>query len=152
MIRVARQFFPLLSTLVLAVFLTIVVVGIHPPMAMGEGSSPMIGCMFSANETAMCPLSIRDHLAQWQSLFRAPVVEKNVLTFFALVLLSAGSFVFHSATTTSPPRLFARIRRRLHAIAKTFDVVGVALADGILQPKIPCLAPVVIRQSVSNPS
>ncbi|MEK7158584.1 MAG: hypothetical protein AAB733_03375 [Patescibacteria group bacterium] len=142
-----------LSALVLGVFLSIVLFGLHPPMAMGSSDAPMVGCMFTSNQTTMCPLSVRDHLAAWQSIFRAPMIEKNILTFFALVLLAGSLFVLRPALSTSPPlTLFARCRRRLHALAKTFDVVGVALADGILQPKIPCLAPVTVRRFFPNPS
>lgn len=150
--RSMRKLFSPISVLVLGVFLSIVLFGLHPPMAMGNSDAPMVDCMFTAGQTAMCPLSIRDHLAAWQSLFRAPIVEKNVLVLFALVLLSGSGFVFHSAATPSPPRLFARIRRRLHALAKTFDIIALALADGILQPKIPCLAVVPVRRFFSNPS
>ena len=111
---------------------------IHPALAHSD-TKVVHHASHMAVLTGCCDINTADHVESWKStLMGIPQAFQDVLVLvaigFAAVFVLSDLFARHRLTTTL---LFLRYRQyvREHPNIKAFDVLRLALAKGILNPK-----------------
>ena len=109
-------------------FLAVSLFGIFGMMSahQHEGMAPT-HCLFMG-ETAVCSMTPLDHLARWQTMMSASVIEMLVLALLALVVVHLLGFLQHSF---KPPNITRRrgARYRAAGLANIFShLLGSAIS------------------------
>lgn len=96
----------------------------------------MDGCIFTG-ETALCNMSVTEHISQWQNLFTA-IPHKAVELLLALSLAMAAFLLIghrphlQDKLRYAKERLYIKLRPALNIV----NPLELALSRGILNPKI----------------
>ncbi len=124
------------TALSLVVFLVVALWGVGLSLKLA-GNMGMPGCPFSADQTALCPLTLSQHISSWQSMFTATLQPEMLVAFWvvavAFIIFSVGSLVFGSA---SPPADYLRGYLRTHPGLGREQYLIEALASGLIHPKL----------------
>ena len=98
---------------------------------MDHGAS--VGCPFSMDQQAMCPMSALTHLNNWQNLFRFDLVLLVSLVIGALVVTSLISLLFGKESRW---RIKWRVRYGLNFNLLANFYLLQFLSQGIINPKL----------------
>lgn len=124
----------IIFVLVSFAFMSILGVGIGMEMTDGQ----MYSCPFMAGQTAICQMSITEHITQWQEAFLGIPIKTN---FFVLIIVLLAIVVISFAKAFSQLEKLTELATRLSAyykahFVKIFVPLLIAFSDGILNPKI----------------
>lgn len=119
-----RAYMPFL----LGVIVVLAVLG--TPLMLATPMHHEMGCPFSMGETAMCSMSVFDHIRNWQVAFAAIFAELLIMAALALVALRQWELV----ALPEPQYAYVRIRSRAPDRPTLFQEL---FSRGILNRKVP---------------
>lgn len=98
----------LLAGLILTAFLAVAVLSFTVMMHESNGGGAN-GCLFSTNETTLCPQNVLalvvHHISSYQAFINVPVNFGMLAVLFSLILLVLAISVIRRAGILSPPQL-----------------------------------------------
>lgn len=98
-----------------------------------DGNGNMSDCLF-INTITICPMSFFEHIAVFQSNFRAISFKTLLLTLLVLALF----LILNSKTIPldQQPRIKLKLFSKNYPKSPIFNKLLLALSDGIIQPKL----------------
>lgn len=101
------------------------------PMTMQDGT--MQNCPFMG-VSALCTMSIADHLAQWQDMFAS--IVSPITTVILLLLIALSIFLGFIEDFRIHKRPLIKFVSHHQREAQIFDTLRLAFARGLIHPKI----------------
>ncbi len=126
----------IIATVAIASVLVLATVGMHGMM---ESDGSMSACPFMSDTTTLCPMTVTQHLSQWQSLLRAilPPAQSLVLLAVALLLIFWTVQYINPLRLLNPPNHALIFFYRWYLLMiRSLDRMLLAFSDGILNSRL----------------
>ncbi len=93
----------------------------------------MVNCPFMNDLSNLCPMSVSEHINQWQQFFT--IIREKIILLYPFVLLLVVSLIIGKKTCNSLQR-YRHYLYRYKPEIKLFNNLLIAFSQGILNPKI----------------
>ncbi|GEM_PF-1802473 len=135
LLRIQRLFRKqILAAVVMVALLALATIGMY---SMTGSDGMMVACPLMSETATLCPMTLMEHLSQWQAMTRA-VVPQGLLLLAALLFLVFWIVQpIHRLRLLNPPNSISIFfYRRYQSQIRSLNRMLLAFSDGILNPKL----------------